>query len=253
LASLSAVATATNIPQIARAASADFRIDGEYAYPRIGLVRSVRFYRSGDRPEVQILFASLLRNVTRAQIVQGSEMEIRGSQLWHLADKHNAIIGVNGGFFQGNSFAYDGLLVVGGHQLSPKNTQFTGAAVADADGRVSIEHVDDVKDPFSAMQSGPLFIEPGGRMGMRSHTYDLFRRSFIAQNTDTIVAGITSPVSLYQLAELLMEYPSPFLLDRFDVALSLCGAATAAFFARTGKSDIRDGGAVNSPAVILFP
>jgi hypothetical protein len=89
-------------------------------------------------------------------------------------------------------------------------------------------------------------------MGMRSHTYDQFRRSFVGQSEDSIVAGITSRISLYQLAEVLLAYPQVFLIDRFDAVLNMSGAATAAFFARTGKTVIRDGGSYNSPAVMFF-
>jgi len=89
-------------------------------------------------------------------------------------------------------------------------------------------------------------------MGIHSNSYDEFRRSFIAQSGNIIVTGVTSPVSLYELAEVLLQFPDAFLVNRFDAALNLSGDATAAFFARVPHGDIREGGGVNSPAVITF-
>jgi len=250
LASLAATAVAGSAV-LARGAGA-YRVDEEYSNGQFGVVRSVRFFGSGDRPDAQIVFASIVRDNAKAEIVAGSQTEIRGLQLWHQADEHNATVGVNGGFFQGNSFLYDGLLVINGRQLSDRDSQFSGAVTIDANGALSLQRIGDIANPFSAMQTGHFFIDPGGTMGMRSHTYDLFRRSFIAQGAGVVVAGITSPLSLYQLAEIMLQYPQPFQTARFDAALNLCGAETAAFFARTGNTMVREGGAVNSPVVLLF-
>ncbi|HEV2262049.1 MAG TPA: phosphodiester glycosidase family protein [Candidatus Rubrimentiphilum sp.] len=250
LASLAATAVAGSAT-IAYAAGA-YRVDGEYSYGQFGAVRSVTFFGSGDRPDAQIIFASIVHDNAKAEIVAGSQSEIRGLQLWHLADERNATIGVNGGFFQGNSFYYDGLLVINGRQISARDSQFSGAVTLDANGALSLQRIDDVANPVSAMQTGPFFIDPGGTMGMRSHTYDRFPRSFIAQGAGVVVTGITSPLSLYQLAEIMLQYPQPFQVVRFDAALNLCGAETSAFFARTGKTMVREGGAINSPVVLLF-
>lgn len=234
------------------AAATPYSIDVEYRYDGAGLVRSVRFPRTSQRDAVQCDFAALLSDHVKAAIVSGSQLSIPGLQLWSIADRHHAIVAVNGGFFQTNSFGYDGLLVIDGQQIEGKNSQYSGAVVVDVNGILSLQRINDVSHPASAMQTGPFIIDPGGTMGMHSKTYDLFRRSFIAQSGKTIVTGVTSPISLYQLAALLLQFPDAFEVDRFDAALNLSGAASAGFFAKLAHDDIRDGGSLNSPAVITF-
>lgn len=239
------------VPQ-AIVAATSYSVDSEYRYDDAGLVRSVTFSSTSERRAVQCSFASLLTDRVKAAIVAGSRRSIPGLQLWQIADQHDAIVAVNGGFFQMNSFEYDGLLVIEGQQIEPKNSTYSGAVVVDADGTLSLQRIGDVSRPAFAMQTGPFLIDPGGTMGIRSDAYDMFRRSFIAQSANTIVAGVTSPVSLYQLAELLLQWPDAFGVEFFDSALNLSGAASSGFFAKVPHGDIRDGARLDSPAVITF-
>lgn len=244
-------AVLSGMPAALRAAT-PFHVDSEYRYSDAGVLRSVTFDRASDRDRVQIVFAALFADRVKAAIVPGSDQAIRGLQLWQVADRTNAIVAINGGFFQMNSIAYDGLLVVDGKQVTRKNSDYSGAVVIDAGGTLSLQRIDALTNPAYAMQTGPFFIDPGGTNGMRSKTYDQATRSFIAQRGKIIVTGITSAVSLSQLADVLLQFPGAFLVDRFDSALNLSGAASSAFFARVPHDDVREGGRLNSPAILTF-
>ncbi|MGZ3499572.1 MAG: hypothetical protein ACXVAM_18975 [Vulcanimicrobiaceae bacterium] len=111
LTSCAAGATALGMPADLRAAASAYTIDGEDVCPGMGFVRSVTLKATRKRDAVQFIFASLRSDAVKATIVAGSQLAIRGLQLWQIADKCNATVAVNGGFFLTDSFAYDGLLV----------------------------------------------------------------------------------------------------------------------------------------------
>ncbi|MBV9271184.1 MAG: hypothetical protein JO165_08820 [Candidatus Eremiobacteraeota bacterium] len=92
-------------------AATPYSIDGEYRYGTAGLVRSVIFPRTSERKAVEFTFACLIGDRVKAAIVEGSQLAVRGLQLWQIADQRHAIVAVNGGF-QLRSYWYDGLLVI---------------------------------------------------------------------------------------------------------------------------------------------
>jgi hypothetical protein len=251
--SASAAALATAALSPLRALASPYQINGEDTYTDLGILRSVTFPRTSDRFPSTFVFASLARDSTKGAIASGTQIQRGLLQLRQLADDNNATVAINGGFFLMPSFAFDGLLVIEGKQLSSANAEHSGAVTMDAKRFVSLTPIADVGNPEYALQTGPFFIDPGGTMGMRSHTYDRFERSFIATSADKLVVGVCSPLSLYDLAEVMLQYPDAFGVSRFDAGLNLCGAATSGFYARSTKMILADDAArLSSPAVLLF-
>jgi hypothetical protein len=59
-------------------------------------------------------------------------------------------------------------------------------------------------------------------------------------------------VTLYALANILVQFPSAFLAKSIDVALDLGGASEANFFAQLPNEALHPGGRANSPALLLI-
>ena len=74
----------------------------------------------------------------------------------------------------------------------------------------------------SAVQTGPLLVEPGGKLGINGTGGPIAERSAICIAKDvTIVVAVTSRVTLYELASLLVS-PAPKGFG-CDVAINLDG------------------------------
>ncbi len=233
-------------------AALPYQFDGQYVYPGVGFLRSCRFPASIDYRAARLDYVTFSRSSVAALIAQGTQLQRHGLQLWQLADANNAFAAINGGYFNMDTFSYDGLLVIDGKQITPQVARYSGVVAVDQSGILSLRRVQDAGGAWSAMQTGPFLIDPGGTMGIHTRLATSYFRSFIAMRSDTIVAGFTSRIDLYELAALLMQNPQAFGVDRFDAALSLSGDASAAFFAREGNETLREGGALPSPAVLLF-
>lgn len=159
-----------------------------------------------------------------------------------VARKTGAVVAINGGRFNG-AFAPDGLLIVDGKQLGRKRADWTGYLTIDASGNAAVTNDPDLRFARSAVQGEPLLIEPGGKMGIARDDGRRFRRTVIAQSGDVAIAMVTSPVSLFTLAYVLLERPDAFYLNHIDAALNLSGAATASLYAK-----LPDGDTVEIPA-----
>ncbi len=147
-----------------------------------------------------------------------------------LARKYGARVAINGGRFNG-AFAPDGLLVVDGQRIGQKRADYSGAFVVDADGRPSVTTSPDLRVAKYAVQGYPTLVQSGS-MGITREDHVFARRTVVAQGGDTIVAMVTSPATMYQLAYMLVEYPEAFYLHGIDVAVNLSGDATTGFYAR---------------------
>lgn len=241
-----ATLAAATLPRVARA-DAGFSVDGQYVDQGFAILRQVTFAATRDRDAARLTFVMMAPNAVSASIVQAT----RNQSLWQLAEQHQSMFGINGGFFNTN-FSYSGLLVVKGQQITPQNGMYDGAVVVDSAGAIHLQQIDEVKEPQNAMQTGPFLVRPGGTMGKTLEDRGRYYRSFIAQSDDAIVLGMTTTgITLYQLANILLEFPSAFLAKQFDSALDLGGASEASFYARLPKETIHLGGGANSPVVLL--
>jgi Phosphodiester glycosidase len=222
------VGTSAQIP----APVVGYRVEGIFDLGSQGSVRYIRF--APERGVVPVLCtAAILPQATfRSNLAELHERSKAYNAVNEMAIANDAVVAVNGGFFVFNTFTPDGLLIVDGRRIGQARPGVGGIVALDSIGRLSISGDTDPRGALNAVQSQPLLVLPGGKMGMRSETGLLARRSFIAVSGDFVIAGITSPVTLYHLADVMIEYPDAFGLPRIDAALNLTGDATSAFYAR---------------------
>jgi|GEM_PF-2031212 len=234
LRSASAALIGAATPAIAPAQSGTgYTAEGSFDLGGQGSVRSIRFAPERGIVPVQCLAAILPRSSFVATLVQTQERSSSYNAVTDLGRSNDAVVAINGGFFKYDTFSPDGLLIVNGRRVGDMRTGIGGVAIIDDTGALTIaEQLPKGAAPKFAVQGVPMLVMPGGEMGMRSETGRRARRSFIAQSADAVIAGVTSPVTLYHLADVMIEYPDAFGVDRVDAAINLTGAATSAFYAK---------------------
>ena len=233
-------------------AGTGYTIDNDWAIPNLGNVRVVTFDRTADRKKTQVTVAMFQRNAARMSIFAPKPPDLRYLGIKNTAEQTGAPIAMGGGFATFSNFP-SGLLIVDGQVYTPANTSFSGALVIDENGSASVVPTADIGSPAYAIQGRPLFIDPGGKMGIHAENYVLDQRNFVAQAGDLIVAGTVSNITLMQLAKLFLEHPDAFGATQFDIGLNLAGAATAGFWAVVNPTTAVDDYSENrSPNIILI-
>jgi hypothetical protein len=181
--------------------------------------------------------AVLPRRSFAARIVEQQSHDGALTAVEDIARKTGATVALNGGQFNG-AFAPDGLLIVDGKLVGRKRADWLGYLTIDRDGDASVTDKPDLRNAMYAVQGYPMLIEPGEKIGIWREDNKRFRRTVIAQSGDVIVAMVTTPVSLFELAYALIERPDALFLNRIDAALNMSGAATSSFYAK--QSDGRE-------------
>lgn len=92
--------------------------------------------------------------------------------------------------------------------------------------------------PF-ALQAGPFLVDPGAKFGMRSRDRHAHRRTVIVRTAaDELKLLVTSPVTLYDLAGLLLDRPAlGFAAER---ALNLDGGPSTGLYGETAGGRLAD-------------
>jgi len=216
-----------------------------------GVLYRVQFPPVYDSPPVHCMVAVLPRESFAAQIIESHDRR-SVTTVRDAARAAHARVAINGGFFNG-AFAPEGLLVVDGKIVGRKRADWDGTFVVDYAGTPSVTTKPDLRTARYVVQGHPTLVERGAKMGIRSEDHVRGRRTVVAQSGDAILAMVTSPVSLYQLAYLLLEYPDAFYAHDIDVALNLTGDATAGFYAKLpGGTEIEERSYWPNRDVIVF-
>jgi uncharacterized protein YigE (DUF2233 family) len=136
-----------------------------------------------------------------------------GSTVAELRTEHKAILAINGGFFDIDAqsrLTPSGLVIADGHLVAAATDRKKGGsgALYSRGGAVEIDLIENAKDVTgvsSAVQVGPLVVDPGGKNGIRRNDLDRQRRSAICRLADGTVAIVLvdGGLSLYELGELL--------------------------------------------------
>jgi hypothetical protein len=212
----------------ARAAE-PYEILGEIALNGAGTLRLLNLRPERGRVPVQCTAAILSRTQVAARIVN---REIRGNQsptVAEIARENGALVAINGGYFT-DAYAPDGLLVVDGRTIAPARSDYSDVVAIDRNGSLSIVSPAGARGAYYAVQGKPSLVGPGGTMGMHREVGGRARRTFVAQGGDSIVVATTSEVTLYHLANVLVEYPDAFGLRGIDAAVNLSGDATSGMY-----------------------
>jgi uncharacterized protein YigE (DUF2233 family) len=125
--------------------------------------------------------------------------------------ERHAVCVVNGGFFDEN-FKAVGYYKVDGEVLNPhKSRSQSGYVCIDQDGDLSIHFKDvDPSEYVSVFQSGPLLVDPGGKLGIRNDDGKVADRSAIVQLGDGSFVFLFHPqTTLFALSQyILSEFPA---------------------------------------------
>jgi hypothetical protein len=140
-----------------------------------------------------------------------------------------ALIVVNGGYFrkEANGFLPDGLIVVNGKAMGTSYGDFAGMLAIATSGpqiRWLAQHPYDPREPLlGALQSFPLLIKPGGKIGFPIQNEDnkQARRTVIGQDASGCILLILAPEGWFTLHQLSAFLASSDL--HLDIALNLDG------------------------------
>jgi hypothetical protein len=174
-----------------------------------------------------------------------------GQSLGAAMKREKCVSGVNGGYFDAE-FKPIGLRIVDGTTFSPlRRARLITGILLQSDRGIDVVRVGEfsrTKKIISAIQSGPFLIEGNKRIRGLNDS-QLARRTFagIATN-DRAFLGVSSDVSLAELANVLTT--APIAVDsKIRRAMNLDGGSSSAFwFARedgsafsiTGQKPVRD-------------
>ena len=127
-----------------------------------------------------------------------------------------AVLVINGGYFDkapDGTLSPTGLLVTAGHTIAPQSACRACSGVLSIETGKNLPSITWAKSFVlgptfeSAVQTGPLLVEPGGKVGITSTGGPLAERSAICwtktKPAKLVVVAVTSQVTLYEFAGLL--------------------------------------------------
>ncbi len=121
----------------------------------------------------------------------------------------NAICVLNGGFRETfNAHETIGLLIIDGKIVNPLTTRYSGIFAVNNTGAFILYTKDFTtpRDYKYALQAYPVIVDKGGRVSVGIQPDKVFHRTFVAVDRENrIILGISTPVSLYQLATYLSQ------------------------------------------------
>jgi uncharacterized protein YigE (DUF2233 family) len=152
------------------------------------------------------------------------------------------VLAINGGFFDIDSrerLTPSGLLIVDGTLVRDLTDKGSGVVFATADG-VGIVRRQDFRAVrvVHAVQSGPLLVDPGGKLGIYKEDFDRQSRSAICLDGDAIrVVMVEGGLSLLEFARVLSSPREAGGLS-CEVALNLDGGPSTQAVARIGAQEL---------------
>jgi exopolysaccharide biosynthesis protein len=162
-----------------------------------------------------------------------------------------ALIVANGGFFNDEGEA-TGLIIADGNVSGTSFEEF-GGMLSIVDGRPELRWL--TQEPYlpseeltAALQSFPMLVEPGGKLGVKENDGERARRTVIAQDSESRILLIVAPSATFTLSEI-----SRYLVDsdlNIDRAINLDGGASTGLLLTDPAEGIP--AFVELPSVILI-
>ena len=152
------------------------------------------------------------------------------------------LLAINGGFFDTDSrqrLTPSGLLIVDGALVRDVTDKGSGIVFATADG-VGIVRRQDFRAAgvVHAVQSGPLLVDPGGKLGIYKEDFDRQSRSAVCLDGNAIrIVMVEGGLSLLELARVLSS-PREAGGLACEVALNLDGGPSTQAVARAGGREM---------------
>jgi uncharacterized protein YigE (DUF2233 family) len=190
------------------------------------------------------------------------QTEETGNRAADFLERPEDIFAIDGGFFEKDDqgrLSPSGLLVVDGEEVAPEHERGGSGVLQVGNGGVAIAYRAKAPTPSameSAVQVGPILVDPGGKVGIYSNQGDRARRSAICLRPGEVVAVVVDGdgLSLFQFANLLAI---PFENGGVgcDVAINLDGGpSTQAIYRGGGRTIEIDGeSAVQNALVVSVP
>ena len=165
-----------------------------------------------------------------------------GQAIGDFLSESGDVLAINGGFFDTDSrerLTPSGLLIVDGAVVRDVTDKGSGIVLATADG-VGIVRRQDFRAAgvVQAVQSGPLLVDPGGKLGIYKEDFDRQNRSAICLDGSAIrIVMVEGGLSLLELARVLSS-PREAGGLACEVALNLDGGPSTQAVARIGSQEL---------------
>ena len=123
------------------------------------------------------------------------------------------MLAVNGGFFEKDGddrLSPSGLLIIGGKEVAPEHERAGSGIVYEGQSGIAIAYrqsAPDRKEMRSALQAGPIVVEPDGSSGIRSSKNDKrYDRTAVCLRGDSVVVIVVEGgLTLLDLAQLPVD------------------------------------------------
>jgi hypothetical protein len=238
----------TRTPVPSSAGTSETVPDTGWSLVRPGLERRViQVYNDQEQPVESVHIWRLDQNHLRLNVAFSETP--KSLEAWQK--ETDAFLVVNGGYFsvENERFSPDGLAVLNGRAVGESFEGF-GGMLAIQRGRAELRWlVDQPYDPDerlqAALQSFPILVRPGGRLGFGSEREDnaAARRTVIAQDRQGRILFIVTPQGYFTLHRLSV-YLTESDLD-LDIAINLDGGGSTGLLAAEPREII--------PSKVLLP
>lgn len=191
---------------------------------------------SADLPSYDLAVYAWAVDPNKFRIEAAAQLDDTGSSAQEIGRDRGAFLTVAGGFYQTDAkyrLSPAGMLVVDGLILNGYIAGAGSGMILTKDGSVTIEwaraHADD-PDLWSAIQAGPMVVDPGGVNGINTNDYNRLSRLAVGlADGHVIFVAVRSEqegLSLYELGEILSrkKQQGGFGCER---ALNLSGGPTS--------------------------
>ena len=178
----------------------------------------------------------------RFQLKLRQQANAGGQSIGEFMTDPGDVLAINGGFFDTDSrerLTPSGLLIVDGVIVRDVTEKGSGILFATADG-VGIVRRQDFRAAgvVHAVQSGPLLVDPGGKLGIYKEDFDRQRRSAVCLDGGAIrIVMVEGGLSLLELARVLST-PRDAGGLACDVALNLDGGPSTQAVVQAGGREM---------------
>jgi uncharacterized protein YigE (DUF2233 family) len=219
-------------------------------WPRLqpGLERRVIPIYDDQHQQVESLYVWRLdQNYFRMDVAYASTH--KSLQTWQ--EETNAVMVMNGGYFsiENGSYFPDGLTIVNGKAFGSSFEGYGGMLAINqnqAELRWLVQKPYNPNEPLqAALQSFPMLVEPGGKLGFGAAREDgaRARRTVIAQDKNGRILFIVAPEGYFTLHELSVYLTESDL--NLDIAVNLDGGGSTGILVANPREII--------PSKVLLP
>ena len=209
--------------------------------------RVIQIYDDQNQQVESLYIWRLNQNYFRMDIAYAETP--KSLQTWQ--QETNAVMVINGGYFsiENGRYSPDGLTIVNGKAFGSSFEGFGGMLAINQDRaelRWLVQKPYDSKEPLqAALQSFPILVEPGGKLGFGAEREDnaRARRTVIGQDKNGRILFIVAPEGYFTLHKLSVYLTESNL--NLDIAVNLDGGGSTGILVANPREII--------PSKVLLP